>query len=168
MLLLPAWAPHRTEGRAELTVHTFLEEDLPEALRASVTAVRLGASPVRPAGNGSLESLLASYAAGADQPAWLHDLMALVFQARPWTLEKLSDRVGLSPAYLTTQVRRWTGRSLMQWSLQARLDEAAAQLATGTVAQAAACAGFNDLAHFRRLFRRQYRTTPKEYREHIR
>lgn len=174
MMLVPSWSPHlvRRQLDTHVSIVSFNEGDLPVPLRKAVTAVRLGASPVRAipekAWTGGVEALLSDFSAEPDPPVWIHDVLGLVFRhsLQPLSLAELAARVAVSPAHLTTLVRRWTGQSLMQWSLQARLQEAALQLTdpANSVADVAQASGFADLSHFRRLFRRRYHQSPQEYR----
>lgn len=170
LMLLPGWAPHRVQPTRHLTYVSCQETDLPVQLRQAVTQVRLGGSPMRTHSRwtGEVESLLAQFVSQASAPLWVHEAVRLVFQPtpKPWSLTRLAEAVSVSPAHLTTQVRRWTGRSLGQWSLQARLDEAALHLRHSplSVAQVAERSGFTDLSHFRRLFRRRFQLSPQEYR----
>ena len=172
LMLLPGWAAHRVQGLPDshLSYVTCLETELPVQLRQSITAVRLGAQPLRPDARwtGETESLLTQFGLPDPAPLWVQEAVRLVFQpqAQPWSLTRLAEEVSVSPAHLTTQVRRWTGQSLGRWSLQARLDEAALQLRQSrqSVALVAEKAGFSDLSHFRRLFRRRFYKTPQEYR----
>lgn len=170
LMLLPGWAPHRVQATRHLTYLSCQETELPVQLRQAVTQVRLGGSPLRPRSRwtGEVESMLAQFVSQTAAPLWVHEAVRLVFQPtpEPWSLTRLAEAVSVSPAHLTTQVRRWTGQSLGQWSLQARLDEAALRLrhSPQSVAQVAEQTGFTDLSHFRRLFRRRFQRTPQEYR----
>ncbi|MBX3166505.1 MAG: helix-turn-helix domain-containing protein [Candidatus Eremiobacteraeota bacterium] len=171
LMLLPGWAPHRVHGTSgQLTYLSCQETELPVRLRQAVTQVRLGGSPLRARSRwtGETESLLAQFVSQEAAPLWVQEAVRLVFQPnkQPWSLTRLAEEVSVSPAHLTTQVRRWTGQSLGQWSLQARLEEAALQLrhSPQSVAQVAEHSGFADLSHFRRLFRRRFQSTPQEYR----
>lgn len=174
MMLVPGWSPHlvRREADNQMSVVSFAESDLPLPLRKAVTSVRLGASPLRSlpekAWTGDVERVLSCFCAEPDPPPWLHQVLGLVYRhtLQPLSLQQLAEIVAVSPAHLTTLVRRWTGRSLMQWSLQARLEEAALQLSdpVRSVADVAHRSGFSDLSHFRRLFRRRYHLSPQEYR----
>lgn len=170
LLLLPGWAPHRVQANPHLTYVSCQETDLPVQLRQAVTQVRLGGSPLRAGSRwtGEIESLLAQFVNQAAAPLWVQEAVRLVFQPgpEPWSLTRLAEAVSVSPAHLTTQVRRWTGQSLGQWSLQARLDETALRLrhSPHSVAQIAEGSGFADLSHFRRLFRRRFHSSPQEYR----
>jgi AraC-like DNA-binding protein len=62
------------------------------------------------------------------------------------------------------------GVSVCRWIRQSRLDRCAAQLRDReqnhrSIAQIAFAAGFNDAAHFSRLFRAEFGRSPTEYRE---
>jgi AraC-like DNA-binding protein len=62
------------------------------------------------------------------------------------------------------------GVSVCRWIRQSRLDRCAAQFADRTqrdrsITDIAFSCGFNDAAHFSRLFRAEFRQTPSQYRE---
>ena len=171
LVLLPGWALHRVEpAGGQISYLGCLETDLPPRLRQAITEARLGCSPVRRRSRwtGDLESMLADFSQQQTAPLWVQEALRLAFlpTAQPLSLAHLAEEVSVSPAHLTTQVRRWTGQSLGQWSLQARLDEAAQQLrhSPAPVARIAEQTGFTDLCHFRRLFRRRFHQSPQEYR----
>lgn len=179
LMLMPGWVAHqvRWQPDTQLSYLQCRESELPASLRGALTSVRLGASPMRKvperAWKGDVEALLPHFLdEKAAAPLWVHQALGLIFEhcQRPWSLTRLADHVGVSAAHLTTQVRLWTGRSLGQWSLRARLDYAGLALADGTrsVAQVAEASGFSDLCHFRRLFRRQFQHSPQEHRTYER
>lgn len=82
------------------------------------------------------------------------------------SLSDVADAVGLTPAYLTTLVRRRTGRTVQSWILERRLAEARRLLARTdhSVAQIGAAVGFPDSSYFVRTFRREHGTTPLAWR----
>jgi AraC-like DNA-binding protein len=82
------------------------------------------------------------------------------------SLRQVADAVGLTPAYLTTLVRRRTGRTVQSWILERRLAEARRLLARTdqSVAQIGAAVGFPDSPYFVRTFRREHGTTPLAWR----
>ena len=172
LMILPGWALHRVQGLSEsqCSYLSCQETELPVRLRQAITQVRLGSTPIRPRTRwgGDSETVLSQFIQEETAPLWVQEAVRLVFQpsTRPWSLPRLAEEVSVSPAHLTTQVRRWTGQSLGQWSLQARLDEAALLLlhSPSSVAQIAEQTGFSDLCHFRRLFRRRFQKSPQEYR----
>jgi AraC-like DNA-binding protein len=66
---------------------------------------------------------------------------------------------------------RSVGVSVCRWIRQTRLDRCAAQFrdreqSHRSITQIAFSAGFNDAAHFSRLFRAEFGQSPTEYREH--
>ena len=79
------------------------------------------------------------------------------------------ERLGYSLPYLTTQVRRYTGRSLGQWVQESRLDRAAILLRGGqtTVAQVAQSCGYTDLSHFRRAFKKRTGQVPSQFQNEV-
>ncbi len=82
------------------------------------------------------------------------------------SLSHVADAVGLTPAYLTTLVRRRTGRTVQSWILERRLAEARRLLARTdrSVAQIGAAVGFPDSPYFIRTFRREHGMTPIAWR----
>ncbi|MBN9420134.1 hypothetical protein ABS71_01790 [bacterium SCN 62-11] len=172
LMILPGWVLHRvlTLPESQFSYLSCQETELPVRLRQAISRVRLGGNPIRPQTRwgGDSETVLSQFLEEETPPIWVQEAVRLVFQpsTQPWSLARLAEAVSVSPAHLTTQVRRWTGQSLGQWSLQARLDEAALLLlhSPSSVAQIAEQTGFSDLSHFRRLFRRRFQKSPQEYR----
>ena len=82
---------------------------------------------------------------------------------------EIADRLGYSLPHLTSQVRRYTGRSLGQWVQDARLDLAVLSLRSGdaTVAQVAQRCGYVDLSHFRRAFKKKTGKVPSQIQQEI-
>lgn len=149
------------------------EAELPLDLRAAITSVRLGASPVRALPerlwNGGLESLLALFLEDRrEAPVWVHEALRLVFEhcSEPWSLPRLAEQVGGS-----TRPSNHPGTSLdgpesgpVVVAGSPSLRRPALRAGSASVAEVAAASGFTDLCHFRRLFRRQYQLSPQEYR----
>ncbi|MCE5291267.1 MAG: AraC family transcriptional regulator [Nocardiaceae bacterium] len=84
----------------------------------------------------------------------------------PLTLSDVAKTVGLTPGYLTTWVRRRTGKTVQEWILERKLVEARKLLAetdlpVGTVARKV---GFDDPAYFTRVFTREVGTPPRRWR----
>jgi len=114
---------------------------------------------------------LAADVAGAlrlsDEP-----LLASVFDviderfAEPISLADVAATVGLTPGYLTTVVRRRTGRTVQQWITERRLAEARRLLRQSdlTVDAIAARVGYNATSYFIRQFRRNCAVTPAAWR----
>jgi len=85
---------------------------------------------------------------------------------RSLSLRDVAARVGLSSGYLTTVVRRRTGRTVQQWITERRLVEARRLLAetskpVGIVGREV---GWPDPAYFSRVFRSAVGVTPRQWR----
>lgn len=79
-----------------------------------------------------------------------------------WNLENAAASVGLSRRQFSKLFRRETGQSLIEFLTERRLDYVQNLLSQGqsTVTGAAFSAGFDDLSHFYRLFRRRTGMAP--------
>lgn len=86
--------------------------------------------------------------------------------ASPLSLKDVAEALSLTPGYLTTLVRRKTGRTVQDWIVERRMAEARRLLVETnlTVSEIAACAGYTDPAYFIRAFRRAHETTPLRWR----
>jgi AraC family transcriptional activator of pobA len=101
-----------------------------------------------------------------------HPVLAEVFEfigdhyAEPVSLADVAAAVRLSPGYLTTLVRRRTGRTVLEWIAERRMAEARRLLAETdeTVEHVAGMVGYNDPTYFVRSFRRAHGTTPQAWR----
>jgi AraC-like DNA-binding protein len=95
-------------------------------------------------------------------------------------IEQRSSELGLGPAAVATllgitpryvhMLLKQTGRTFSRHVLEKRLEKAAILLRDPhwhhrTITDVAAEAGFGDLAHFSRAFRRRYSMTPSDARE---
>jgi AraC family transcriptional regulator, transcriptional activator of pobA len=81
-------------------------------------------------------------------------------------LREVAGTVGLTPGYLTTVVRRRTGRTVQTWISERRMAEARQDLA-GTdrsVDELAHGLGYADAPHFIRQFKRRHGATPAAWR----
>jgi AraC family transcriptional activator of pobA len=85
----------------------------------------------------------------------------------PISLRDVASAVNLSPAHLTTTVRRKTGRPVQQWIAERRMAEARRVLVETdlTVEEIGRKVGFADAAYFIRYFRRTHGTTPLRWRQ---
>lgn len=82
------------------------------------------------------------------------------------SLRDVAREVGMTPGYLTTLVRRRTGRTVQDWILQRRMDQAC-RLLSGTdlsIAEIARRTGLSDPAYFSRQFRRTFGVSPRAWR----
>ncbi len=82
------------------------------------------------------------------------------------SLRDVARAVGMTPGYLTTVVRRRTGRTVQDWILQRRMDQAR-RLLSGTdlpIAEIARRTGLPDPGYFSRQFRRTFGVSPRNWR----
>jgi AraC family transcriptional activator of pobA len=82
------------------------------------------------------------------------------------SLSDVARAVGRSPSYVTTTLKRATGKSVVEWIIAGRLSEAANRLlhTDEMVEVIAERVGYADATHFIRLFRRTYGVTPAAWR----
>ncbi|BEL05024.1 AraC family transcriptional regulator [Actinoplanes sichuanensis] len=82
------------------------------------------------------------------------------------SLAEVAAAVALTPGHLTTTVRRKTGRTVQQWILQRRLQEARRLLSETDlpVASVAHRSGFPDVSYFIKRFRAECGVTPARWR----
>lgn len=82
------------------------------------------------------------------------------------SLSDVAVAVGLTPAYLTTVVRRKTGRTVADWITQRRMTEARRLLAQPqwSIAEVSRAVGYPDPSYFTRAFRREHGRTPRVWR----
>lgn len=81
-------------------------------------------------------------------------------------LKDVSAAVGLTPGYLTTLVRRKTGRTVQTWIGERKMTEARNALATTdmSIDELAHQLRYADTPHFVRQFKRMHGTTPAAWR----
>jgi AraC family transcriptional regulator, transcriptional activator of pobA len=98
----------------------------------------------------------------------LADVFAVIDRGhgQPLSLRDVAREVGMTPAHLTTVVRRRTGRTVQEWIIERRMAEARTLLAETNlpVGEVARRVGMADPGYFSRLFRRTYGTTPRSWR----
>ncbi len=84
----------------------------------------------------------------------------------PLTLQEVAAAVRRSPSHVTTELRRATGRSAVEWIIAGRLAEARRRLlhSDEMVEVIAERVGYADATHFTRLFRRAHGVTPAAWR----
>jgi AraC family transcriptional regulator, transcriptional activator of pobA len=84
----------------------------------------------------------------------------------PISLRHVAAAVNLSPAHLTTTVRRKTGRTVQEWIGERRMAQARRLLVATdlTVEEIARRTGYADSAYFVRCFRRDHGSTPLRWR----
>ncbi len=84
------------------------------------------------------------------------------------TIEQIAKRQGISPRYVQMLFEE-TGTTFSEFALECRLDAAQRMLssprfAAWSILAIALEAGFSDLSHFNRRFKRRYRMTPSDMR----
>jgi AraC-like DNA-binding protein len=82
------------------------------------------------------------------------------------SLSDVAVAVGRSPAYLTTLMRRTTGRTVVEWIVERRMLEARRLLLETdlTIAEIGRNVGYGHRAHFVRSFRRMHGMSPLAWR----
>ena len=86
--------------------------------------------------------------------------------AEPISLKDVAHAASLSPGYLTTFVRRRTGRTVLEWIHERRMAEARHLLVhtDESVERIGARVGYDDPAYFARRFRSTHKATPASWR----
>ncbi len=86
--------------------------------------------------------------------------------SRKITLEDIGKMTFFSPIYCDTVFRKEVGRSIVDYVLDRRIDEAKRLLIEGTtpLVQIAEAVGFNDYNYFSRVFKKRSGYSPTEYR----
>ena len=84
----------------------------------------------------------------------------------PLGLGELSRELGYSAAYLTNTLRRETGRTVLQWIIHHRLEEAKRLMGETDWSgqQIAQAVGYTHYSHFLRQFRQVHGVTPSAWR----
>jgi transcriptional regulator GlxA family with amidase domain len=120
----------------------------------------------RPGGQSQFSRLLLNQ---SKKPGPIRDLQSWILEnlARDLSVEKLADRVAMSPRNFTRVFTRETGTPPAKYVEQARLDAARQHLEQGTegLEQLAMTTGFGNGLNLRRVFERNLHITPTEYRE---
>ena len=117
-----------------------------------------------------LARLAAPYSTGLRQQgdtvlADVFDVIDTRFR-EPLSTADVAAAVGLSPGYLTTLVRRRTGRTVLDWILERRMAAARDLLlrSDSSAEQVAAQVGFTDPTYFNRRFREYHGVPPGKWR----
>ncbi len=86
--------------------------------------------------------------------------------AEPISLKDVARAANLSSGYLTTLVRRQTGRTVLEWIQERRMAEARRLLVETdeSVERIGARVGYDDPAYFARRFRSAHKATPASWR----
>ena len=88
---------------------------------------------------------------------------------RDGSLTELAELLHYDLAWLSRQIRHWTGKSYIEHLQEKRMSQAAYLLKnTGMrVDQVADAVGYSNLRHFHRLFRERYGLSHKKYRDSL-
>jgi len=116
--------------------------------------------------------LIHLYAQRIINPSWndvrLEHLLSEIAAdiARPWTIDDLAQRAGVSREHLRRLFQSHLGSSPMRHVTRMRMRQAATLLASTptTVESAAARVGYSDPFAFSVAFKRNMRITPSDYR----
>jgi transcriptional regulator GlxA family with amidase domain len=105
----------------------------------------------------------------ARKPGPIRDLQSWILDnlADDLSVERLAERVAMSPRNFTRVFARETGTPPARYVEEARLDAARQRLEQGTegLEQVALVTGFGNGLNLRRVFERNLQLTPTEYRE---
>jgi AraC-like DNA-binding protein len=104
-------------------------------------------------------------------PAWVEKLREVMDRdfPQPHDLRTLARNAGVSVAYLCRIFKAYTGKTVIEYLIERRIQAAIWKLREGDekiISIALAC-GFNDLAYFNRAFKRIVGATPSGYRRKI-
>ncbi len=151
-----AWSARFTALDAELQAR---HDGYAEAALAHLTLLLIGVARLAADVVGDLRL--------RDEPVLASTFAAIEARFRePISLAHVAADVGLTPAHLTTVVRRKTGRTVQAWIAERRMAEARRLLARTdlTVEAIGAAVGFRDPSYFVRRFRLAHGTTPLSWR----
>lgn len=103
-----------------------------------------------------------------DEPSQNHVQRAIDFveihYMNKLTIQDIADFVGLNPCYLSKLFKKKTGYTLQEYILDIRLQEAKRYLANGySVKETALLSGFQDIANFSKLFKRENGRNPTQW-----
>jgi transcriptional regulator GlxA family with amidase domain len=105
----------------------------------------------------------------ARKPGPIRDLQSWILDnlTDDLSVERLADRVAMSPRNFTRVFARETGTPPARYVEEARLDAARQRLEQGAegLEQVALATGFGNGLNLRRVFERNLQLTPTEYRE---
>jgi AraC family transcriptional regulator, transcriptional activator of pobA len=171
--ILAPFARVRAGGAAVIALSKERQQFLESLLRELQRELALPTSS--PSMQHSLLTLIAGTLSRAETPSRQEKPTGLAAEAlqfieqhclRPISLREVADAVHRSPAYLTTMLRKETGKSVHEWITTGRLQEVRRRLETtdeklDTIAERV---GYADSTHLIRLFRRAYGLTPAAWR----
>jgi transcriptional regulator GlxA family with amidase domain len=120
----------------------------------------------RPGGQSQFSRFLLNQ---SNTPGPIRDLQSWILQnlSGDLSVEKLAERVAMSPRNFTRVFTRETGSSPAKYVEEVRLDVARQHLeqSSDKIEQIAAVTGFGNSLNLRRVFERNLQLTPSDYRE---
>ena len=160
----PIWTSAGVSAGLDLTL-AFVEDDHGFTLARDV-AQDLVMFLRRPGGQSQFSRLLLNQSM---KPGPIRDLQSWILEnlAHDLSVEKLAERVAMSPRNFTRVFTRETGTAPAKYVEQVRLDAARRHLEEGNegLEQVATTTGFGNGLNLRRVFERSLHLTPSEYRE---
>ncbi len=103
-----------------------------------------------------------------DYPEWLADFIKKINTAQYFTqpVQQIMELTNYSYSHFTRLFRQHTGRSLIDYIVELRLNYAAMLLKTTdlSILEISTRVGYDSYSHFTRLFRKKFGSTPKEFR----
>ena len=84
-------------------------------------------------------------------------------------IEKLATEVGLSPNYLRSLFKEATGKTILEYNTEMRLQRAAELLKNkkNKVREVSLAVGYENVSYFGVVFQKRFGVTPKEYRKMV-
>lgn len=85
---------------------------------------------------------------------------------RPVRVEEIASLLNLDRRYLSRLFKERTGRSIQEYLIEVRLEEAEQQLRQGrSVKEAAHLAGYEDVSNFSKIFKKHFGKSPADIRQ---
>ncbi len=117
-----------------------------------------------------LHKMLSARPAGEEEsPAVIQRIRSLVERdcGRDLSLDYVASRVNLAPAYVSYIFKKETGKSLIKYITDVRMEKAGELLKEGRlkIAQVAKACGYENPSYFNRTFKNYYGVTPRQFKE---
>jgi len=107
-----------------------------------------------------------------EKPGWLLKAESYLQErfSESFSLKDVAEYVGIHPVYLAQTFRKFNRTTVGNYVRSIRLENARRQLIETdfSLTDISYKSGFSDQSHFTRLFKREFGTTPKEYRQNSR
>ena len=104
-------------------------------------------------------------------PLWLKKTESYLREryAEPFSLKEVADNVNIHPVHLAQTFRKFHRTTVGNYLRQIRLENARRELAETklSISEISYLNGFSDQSHFSRLFKKEFQTTPSEYRRNV-